>query len=87
MENLKWIIMIKWMVVMELIRKVEAIQVCQKERMASIYKSLESLNCGSKEYENWKIMFYKRNIKEYQTKVKGLKIVKRTCKTETSFRI
>ena len=47
-----------------------------------LYKLPELLQCGNTQYENWEVKLYKKNIKEYKTTVKGLKIIERLCTTE-----
>ena len=55
------------------------IQICQNERLATIYKLPELLQCNKNVYEKWEISLFKKNLKEYKTTVKGLKIIERNC--------
>ena len=43
------------------------------------------LNCTGSEYEEWRVKLEKKNIREYESKAKGLVVVERKCVTEESF--
>ena len=59
--------------------------VCQVGRAEVVYKLPSLLNCTKRHYEAWTIQLEKKNMKEFVSKAKGLLVVDRTCKTETSF--
>ncbi len=43
------------------------------------------MSCATDIYEKWTIELYKKNLKEYSSKIKSLKVIVRDCKTDTSF--
>ena len=59
--------------------------ICQSHHNAKLYQLPDALQCKGNEYENWSVTIYKRNIAEYYSPAKSLKIIERECKAKVSF--
>eukprot|EP00116_Pleurobrachia_bachei_P003197 sb/3463459/ len=68
-----------------LAKEMESPRICQDKRGGAIYKLPPLLNCDEEKFDSWEIKLWKKNIKEYTGKIKGVKIIRRTCTTKVGF--
>ena len=59
--------------------------VCQTGRGGTPYKLPPLLNCTETKYASMTVDLYKRNVKEYESEIKGVTVIRRTCTTRTGF--
>ena len=59
---------------------------CQYGRAMRLYHTPNRLNCSSNNATDIKVELFKNNIKEYETSIKTMSIIKKTCKTTFVFR-